>query len=74
MSVTLPDGFMLALIHGDPLPTDVAGRVHFGCTLERPYAARAMRDRLRDAGVHEIEWEDTEAEDGYVVELYYNVN
>ena len=83
--VKLPDGFMLALIQGDPLPTDCADRVHFGCALATPDAARAVRERLRGAGVREIEWEDAEVEegyvgvkvsdpDGYVVELYYDVS
>ena len=83
--VKLADGFMLALIQGDPLPAGIADRVHFGCALESPDAARAMRARLRVAGVHEIEWEDAEADegyvgvkiadpDGYVVELSYDAS
>jgi len=83
--VMLSDGFMLALIEGDPLPNDVVGRVHFGCALASPGAARALRERLRDAGVREVEWEDAEVEesyvglkvadpDGYVVELSYDVS
>ena len=77
----LPDGFMVALIQGDPLPADVAGRVHFGSAVAGPERAREMRERLRAAGVREIEWEDSETyvgvkfedPDGYVVELYCDI-
>lgn len=76
---------MLALIRGDVLPPAWADRVHFGCSLETPEHAREVRARLREAGVREIEWEDAEAEegyvgvkvadpDGYVVELYYDAS
>ena len=82
--IEFPDGFMLALIQGDPLPTEMVDRVHFGCALETPDSAREARARLRAAGVREIEWEDAEVEagyvgvkiadpDGYVVELYYEI-
>jgi catechol 2,3-dioxygenase-like lactoylglutathione lyase family enzyme len=83
--VKFPDGFMLALIQGDPLPKDLADRVHFGCALETSALMRETRSRLLAAGVHEIEWEDAEVEegyvgvkiadpDGYVIEIYYDVH
>jgi catechol 2,3-dioxygenase-like lactoylglutathione lyase family enzyme len=54
--------------------------VHFGCALATRDEARATRDRLRRAGVTEIEWEDegdysgvkVQDPDGYVVELAYD--
>src|SRR4029079_7481836 len=33
--VKLADGFMLALIKGEPLPAEHADTVHFGCPLAR---------------------------------------
>jgi hypothetical protein len=79
--VVLRDGFMLALIRGEPLPPDVAGTVHFGCALAGREDACAVRARLHDAGVREVEWEDSEGyagvkvrdPDDYVVELAYDV-
>jgi catechol 2,3-dioxygenase-like lactoylglutathione lyase family enzyme len=76
--VDLPNGFMLALIRGEPLVEEIS-RVHFGCALGSGAAARDLRDRLRGAGVPEIEWEDgadyvgvkVGDPDGYVVELAY---
>jgi catechol 2,3-dioxygenase-like lactoylglutathione lyase family enzyme len=78
--ITLPDGFMLALIKGEPLPAEHADTVHFGCPLASRDDARAARERLRQAGVTEIEWEDegdytgvkVRDPDGYVVELAYD--
>ena len=83
--LSFPDGFMLALIQGEPLPPEVVDRVHFGCALESPDVGARDETRLLAAGVPEIEWEDDEAEegyvgvkvadpDGYVVELYYEVS
>jgi catechol 2,3-dioxygenase-like lactoylglutathione lyase family enzyme len=79
--VNLSDGFMLALIRGDPLPLEVADTVHFGCALPDPEAAYRLRRHLRQAGTREVEWEDSERyvglkvrdPDGYVVELAYDV-
>lgn len=75
--VNLADGFMLALIEGEPIPADHAGAVHFGCRIATRDEARAVRDRLQRAGVPEIEWEDegdysgvkVQDPDGYLVEL-----
>jgi catechol 2,3-dioxygenase-like lactoylglutathione lyase family enzyme len=77
--LNLPDGFMLALIRADPLPPDVIGRVHFGCSLASPADVVATRERLRDAGIPEVEWCDEPGyvsvkvadPDGYVIELSY---
>jgi catechol 2,3-dioxygenase-like lactoylglutathione lyase family enzyme len=79
--VDLRDGFMLALIRGEPLPTNLAGTVHFGCSLASREEALEMRARLQDAGVREVVWEDSEGyagvkvrdPDDYVVELAYDV-
>jgi catechol 2,3-dioxygenase-like lactoylglutathione lyase family enzyme len=78
--VKFADGFMFALIQGDPLPAGVAGTVHFGCALPSRDDARSLRDRLRREGVTELEWEDegeytgvkVQDPDGYVVELAYD--
>ena len=75
----LRDGFMLALIRGEPAGTELVRTVHFGAALSSAGAAREIRDRLRGHGVREIEWEDTDDyvgvkvgdPDGYVVELSY---
>lgn len=40
----LPDGFMLALIKGEPLPAEHADTVHFGCPLATRDDAHAVRD------------------------------
>ncbi|MDP9334121.1 MAG: VOC family protein [Actinomycetota bacterium] len=76
--VDLRNGFMLALIRGEPLAEEIS-RVHFGCALTSAAVARDLRDRLRGQGVPEIEWEDgadyvgikVGDPDGYVVELAY---
>lgn len=78
--INLADGFMLALIDGEPIPAVATGAVHFGCRIATRDEARAVRDRLRRAGVPEIEWEDegdytgvkVQDPDGYVVELAYD--
>jgi catechol 2,3-dioxygenase-like lactoylglutathione lyase family enzyme len=77
--VDLRDGFMLALIRGEPAGTELVRTVHFGAALSTAGAAREVRERLRGHGVPEIEWEDTDGyvglkvgdPDGYVVELAY---
>jgi len=79
--VVLRDGFMLALIGGEPLPTQLAGTVHFGCSLASRADALEVRARLQNAGVREVLWEDSEGyagvkvrdPDDYVVELAYDV-
>jgi catechol 2,3-dioxygenase-like lactoylglutathione lyase family enzyme len=78
--IKFPDGFMFALIQGDPPPANAADAVHFGCALPSRADARNVRDRLRHAGVTELEWEDegdytgvkVRDADGYVVELAYD--
>jgi catechol 2,3-dioxygenase len=77
--VDLRDGFMLALIRGDPAGAELVRTVHFGAALSNAGAARELRDSLRSHGVPEIEWEDTDDyvgfkvgdPDGYVVEMAY---
>jgi catechol 2,3-dioxygenase-like lactoylglutathione lyase family enzyme len=78
--IDLADGFMLALIRGEPLPAEVVGHVHFGCALPDRAHVLDMRGRLQKAGVREVEWEDeggytgvkVEDPDGYIVELSYD--
>ena len=78
--IKFPDGFMFALIQGDPPPAGARAAVHFGCALPSRDEARAVRDRMRQAGVTELEWEDegdytgvkVQDPDGYVVELAYD--
>jgi catechol 2,3-dioxygenase-like lactoylglutathione lyase family enzyme len=77
----LNDGFMLALIEADPLPSDVVDRVHFGCELPDRDAVYAVRARLSAAGVPELEWVEEPGyssvkvadPDGYVVELAWDI-
>jgi len=77
--VSTDDDFMVALIRGAPLSSEVVDRVHFGCRLASPDAVHAARERLRGAEVHEVEWCDEDGytavkvadPDGYVVELSY---
>ena len=79
--LNLRDGFMLALIEGEPLPTELAGTLHFGCALDDRDHALQVRQQLIQAGVPEVEWEDSEGyagvkvsdPDGYIVELSYDV-
>src|SRR6266516_2097202 len=75
----LRDGFILALIRGEPAGAELARTVHFGAALSSAGAAREVRDCLRGRGVPEVEWEDSDDyvgakvsdPDGYVVELAY---
>jgi catechol 2,3-dioxygenase-like lactoylglutathione lyase family enzyme len=77
--VDLNDGFMLALIRGE-LPSASVDSVHFGCPLRGREEAREVRERLRAAGVPEVEWEDADDytgikiadPDGYIVELSFD--
>jgi catechol 2,3-dioxygenase-like lactoylglutathione lyase family enzyme len=79
--VDLADGFMLALIRGEPSPVAAADTVHFGCLLSGRDEALQVRARLRQAGVAEVEWEDAEDyvgvkvedPDGYIVELAFDL-
>jgi catechol 2,3-dioxygenase-like lactoylglutathione lyase family enzyme len=77
----LDDGFMMALIEGDPLPSDVVDRIHFGCHLLDADAVSRVRARLSAAGVREVDWVEEPGytsvkvrdPDGYVVELSWDV-
>lgn len=77
----LADGFMLALIEGNPLPAETRSAIHFGCALDGRDAVVRKREQLQARGVTEIEWEDAigytgvkvHDPDGYVVELSYDL-
>ena len=77
----LDGGFMFALIEGDPLPADVAGRVHFGCDLPDAESLHRLRRRLVEAGIPEVEWVEEDGytslkvrdPDGYVVEFSWDI-
>ena len=77
----LDDGFMMALIEGHPLPTDVADRIHFGCHLPDSDSVSQLRARLAAAGVPEVEWTEEPGytsvkvrdPDGYIVELSWDI-
>ncbi len=77
----LDDGFMMALIEGDPLPSDVVDRVHFGCHLANADSVSQVRARLSAAGVPEVDWAEEDGytsvkvrdPDGYVVELSWDI-
>jgi catechol 2,3-dioxygenase-like lactoylglutathione lyase family enzyme len=72
-----PDGSVLALGDG-PVPTDLPRTNHFGFQVADGDEVRRARDRLREAGVPETEWQDdgrfvrvqVADPDGYRVELY----
>jgi catechol 2,3-dioxygenase-like lactoylglutathione lyase family enzyme len=71
------DGSLLALSAGTP-PPELPRTNHFGFQVGDPEEVRAARERLRDAGVPETEWQDDGAfvrvqvtdPDGYRVDLY----
>jgi hypothetical protein len=77
----MADGMMFALINGEPPPPEVINRIHFGSALPDAQAVYAVRERLQQEGVKEVEWWDEEGytslkvadPDGYVVELSYDV-
>ena len=79
--VRMADGMMFALIHGEPPPPEVIDRIHFGSALPDAQAVHALRKRLREEDVEEVEWWEEEGytslkvadPDGYVVELSYDV-
>jgi catechol 2,3-dioxygenase-like lactoylglutathione lyase family enzyme len=71
------DGSLLALSEG-PVPAGLPRTNHFGFQLEPADDVRGARDRLREAGVPETEWQDDHGfvrvqvadPDGYRVELF----
>jgi catechol 2,3-dioxygenase-like lactoylglutathione lyase family enzyme len=71
------DGSLLALSEG-PVPVEIPRTNHFGFQLEDADKVRSARDRLREAGVTETEWQDDGRfvrvqvidPDGYRVELF----
>lgn len=72
-----PDGSLVALSEG-PVPDGLPRTNHFGFQLEDPDEVRSARERLRDAGAMETEWQDDHGfvrvqvadPDGYRVELF----
>jgi catechol 2,3-dioxygenase-like lactoylglutathione lyase family enzyme len=77
MLLTTTDGFVLALLRGEP-PRD-RHLVHFGFGLDSAEEVRTLRGSLRAEGVNEKEWYDLENfvsmkfldPDGYVVEVFW---
>ena len=71
------DGSLLALSEGT-VPAGLPPTNHFGFQLAEPQGVRSARERLREAGVSEIEWQDDGGfvrvqvadPDGYRVELF----
>ncbi len=72
------DGSELALSEGLPVAAELPRTNHFGFRVADDRAVRAARERFRDAGVTETEWQDDGRfvrvqiadPDGYRVELY----
>ena len=72
-----PDGSLLALSEG-PVPAGLPRTNHFGFQVADRREVRSARERLRDAGVPETEWQDDGGfvrvqvadPDGYRVELF----
>lgn len=71
------DGSLLALTEGE-VPAELPRTNHFGFQLDDMEEVRKARERLRDAGVSETEWQDdgrfvrvqVTDPDGYRVELF----
>ena len=70
------EGSLLALSAGEP-PPDLPRTNHFGARLPAAGDVRRARERVRDAGVTETEWQEegptrvqVRDPDGYRVELY----
>jgi len=72
-----PDGSLLALTEG-PVPAELPRTNHFGFQVSDAEDVRTARERLREAGVAETEWQDEQGfvrvqvtdPDGYRVELF----
>jgi catechol 2,3-dioxygenase-like lactoylglutathione lyase family enzyme len=71
-----PDGSVLTLSEG-PVPGELPRTNHFGFQIEGADEVRRARERLREAGVPETEWQDDSFvrvqvadPDGYRVELF----
>ena len=74
--LSAPDGSLLALSQGTP-PAGLPRTNHFGFHLPSGDEVRAARERMRQAGVTETEWQadgptrvQVADPDGYLVELY----
>ena len=71
-------GAVLALFTGDPVAATLPRTNHFGFQVASGEAVRAARERFREAGVPETEWQDdgrfvrvqVADPDGYRVDLY----
>jgi catechol 2,3-dioxygenase-like lactoylglutathione lyase family enzyme len=72
------DGSLLALSQGTAVAAGLPRTNHFGFQLGSPDEVRAGRERLKQAGVEETEWQDAGGmtrvqvadPDGYRVELF----
>jgi catechol 2,3-dioxygenase-like lactoylglutathione lyase family enzyme len=75
--VVSPDGSLLALSEGS-VPTELPRTNHFGFQVADADDVRVARERLREAGVRETEWQDEGGmvrvqvadPDGYRVEVF----
>jgi len=72
-----PGGGLLALTEGEPEAAPLPRTNHFGFQLASGEEVRAAREKLRAAGVTELEWQEqgivrvqVADPDGYRVELY----
>jgi catechol 2,3-dioxygenase-like lactoylglutathione lyase family enzyme len=71
-------GSLLALSVAEPVPAALPRTNHFGFRVDTGDEVRAARERLREAGVPETEWQDSHGfvrvqvadPDGYRVELF----
>lgn len=80
MLLTMPDGFVLALLNGRP--PDDRDRIHFGFGLSSADEVRSLRARLLNEGVEEVEWWELDGfvstkfldPDGYVVEVFWETD
>ena len=72
------DGALLALTEGEPAAAGLPRTNHFGFQVDSGEQVRAARERLREAGVPEAEWQDSHGfvrvqvadPDGYLVDLF----
>jgi catechol 2,3-dioxygenase-like lactoylglutathione lyase family enzyme len=76
--VSSPTGDLLALSEAEPVPEGLPRTNHFGFQVDDGDAVRAARERFREGGVAETEWQDGHGfvrvqvadPDGYRVDLF----